>query len=256
MVISLLTPLFLAAGLAVVVPILLHLRPRRKQIVIDFAAMRFLRPALRRTTRRLKMQNLLLLAMRVSVLALLVLAFALPVVRAGGLALLGWSEGTSLVVVLDHSYSMGCRVGQRTRFDQAKQVAAELLAGLREGDDACVVLVSDTATALVDGLTPDRQMLAGKLASAHVSSRTSNLRAGLARALDLLAGSAQPNRQVAVLTDLQLGALEALAARPLDPDAGAGVTWCVVNVGGEEPANAAGALALTPLRTTSPSRNV
>ena len=68
MVVSLLTPLFLAAGAAVVIPILLRLRPRRKQVIIDFAAMRFLRPALERTTHKLRMQNLMLLLMRVSAL--------------------------------------------------------------------------------------------------------------------------------------------------------------------------------------------
>ena len=239
MVVSLLTPLFLAAGLAVVVPILLHLRPRRKQIVIDFAAMRFLRPALRRTTRRLKMQNLLLLAMRVGVLVLLALAFALPVVRSSGLWLLGMDQGTSLVVVLDNSYSMGTRVGQRSRFDQAKQVAATLLAGLAEGDDGSLVLVSDSAETLVDGLTPDRQLLADKLAGARLASRTSDLRPGLTRALALLAESSQPNRQVVVLSDLQRTALDTLGAQAPDADALEGVRLCIVDLGGDDPANAA-----------------
>ena len=239
MVVTLLTPLFLAAGAAVVVPILLHLRPRRKQIIIDFAAMRFLRPALLRTTRKLKMQNLLLLAMRVSMLALLASAFALPVVRSSGLWLLGMDQGTSLVLVLDNSYSMGCRVGQRTRFDLAKDAAGMLLAGLKEGDDGSIVLVSDTAETVVDGLTPDRQLLADKLAGAQVGWRTSDLRAGLVRALELLADSSQPNRQVVLLSDLQRSGLETLAAQALPPEALEGIRLCVVNPGDEDPANAA-----------------
>ena len=251
MVVSLLTPLFLVAGAAIVVPILLHLRPQRKQIIIDFAAMRFLRPAVRRTTRRLKMQNLLLLAMRISVLALLALAFALPVVRSRGLWLLGMDQGTSLVVVLDNSYSMGCREGQRTRFDHAKQVAATLLAGLQEGDDGSLVLVSDSAEVVVAGLSPDRELLAGKLESAKLSWRTSDLRAGVDAALGLLRESAQPNRQVTVLSDLQESALDGLAARALEPEALEGIKLCVVNLGGDEPSNAAVA-DVRPVPTVGP----
>ncbi len=75
---------FVTAGLAIAglaamaVPILIHLLSRQRRRPIQWAAMRFLMEALRKHRRRLQLQQLLLLAVRCLILALLGAALARP----------------------------------------------------------------------------------------------------------------------------------------------------------------------------------
>src|SRR5438270_5627669 len=62
-----------AAG-AASVPVIIHLLNRRRYRVVDWAAMRFLLAAMRKNVRRLRVEQLLLLAVRTLLLALLVAA--------------------------------------------------------------------------------------------------------------------------------------------------------------------------------------
>lgn len=78
----LLAPLGLAALAALIVPLLIHLRRRTEEVPIDFAAMRWLE-ALPRPRRKLQLDELLLLTLRVLLIGLLALLLAGP-------AVLGW----------------------------------------------------------------------------------------------------------------------------------------------------------------------
>jgi Aerotolerance regulator N-terminal len=80
----LLAPLGLAALAALIVPLLIHLRRRTEEVPIDFAAMRWLE-ALPRPRRKLQLDELLLLSLRLLLIALLALLLAGP-------AVLGWED--------------------------------------------------------------------------------------------------------------------------------------------------------------------
>ena len=72
------TPLaaLLAAAGAASVPIVIHLLNRNRYRVVTWAAMRFLLAAQKKNARKLRIEQLLLLAVRVMVVALLLLAMA------------------------------------------------------------------------------------------------------------------------------------------------------------------------------------
>jgi hypothetical protein len=80
----LLAPLGLAALAALVVPLLIHLRRRTEEVPVDFAALRWLDPR-PRPRRKLRFDELLLLALRLLLIALLALLLAQP-------ALSGWED--------------------------------------------------------------------------------------------------------------------------------------------------------------------
>ena len=65
-----------AAVGAVSVPIIIHLLNRRRFKIVTWAAMRFLLAAQKQTVRRMRLEQYLLLATRVLILLLLVLAMA------------------------------------------------------------------------------------------------------------------------------------------------------------------------------------
>lgn len=81
-------PLLLAGLALIFIPILIHLFNRRKAKVIEWGAMRFLAGSMVSRRRRVQIEELILLALRCLLVALLVLAVARPFVPVG--ASLGW----------------------------------------------------------------------------------------------------------------------------------------------------------------------
>lgn len=80
----LLAPLGLAALAALVVPLLIHLRRRTEEVPVDFAALRWLDPR-PKPRRKLRFDELVLLALRMLLVALLALLLAQP-------AVIGWED--------------------------------------------------------------------------------------------------------------------------------------------------------------------
>jgi hypothetical protein len=87
----LLAPIGLAALAALVVPLLIHLRRRTEEVPLDFAALRWLEPR-PRPRRKLQLDELLLLALRLLLVACLALLLARP-------AVLGWEDDGARVIV-------------------------------------------------------------------------------------------------------------------------------------------------------------
>jgi hypothetical protein len=87
----LLAPLGLAALAALIVPLLIHLRRRTEEVPVDFTALRWL-DALPRPRSKLRFDELLLLALRMLLVALLALLLARP-------AVLGWHDDAAPILV-------------------------------------------------------------------------------------------------------------------------------------------------------------
>ncbi|MGH7460398.1 MAG: BatA domain-containing protein, partial [Longimicrobiales bacterium] len=120
---GLLTPIALALGAAIAIPIILHLFQRQQGPRVIFPALRYLRRAEREHARRIKLRQLLLLALRVLAVLLLALAAARPFLRAGGSA----HAPAAVVLVLDNSASSGAVVNERRVLDGLKERAIETL---------------------------------------------------------------------------------------------------------------------------------
>lgn len=206
---SFLRPEFLWALPLVAVPVLIHLLNRRRYRVVEFAAMDFLRRALKRTRRRLLLEDLLLLLLRTLAVLALILALARPGAAPGGLLTGRAARGE--VLVLDASMSMALRQGGSSPFDRAVAEGLRRLARLAaaEGDRAALVRAGprplrlalgdpdEVRAALQEQVAPDpgRADLAGALAVARASA-------------DALAAEVPGEVEVILLTDLQAGTLD------------------------------------------------
>ncbi len=139
---------YLLGGLALLgVPILVHLMMRQKPRRLPFPAFRFLRQQQKINRRRMRLQHLLLMALRMAVLAALCFALAqpkvfLPRAVAGWFGLNGPRPATA-VFVFDVSHSMEYRVGGLSRLDDARQRALEMLHDLPEGSQVAVLDTGD-----------------------------------------------------------------------------------------------------------------
>ena len=102
-----LAPLMLAGLAALAVPIAIHLIGRRRAKIVKFAALDFLLATKRRTARRLRLRERLLLIVRVVACAAVVLALAKPFTsceRKGPQVTRG---PQAAVLVIDDSFASG-----------------------------------------------------------------------------------------------------------------------------------------------------
>src|SRR5438445_1235482 len=113
---SFLAPYMLWGAVAAGVPIALHFFFRSRYRRVPWAAMSFLLTSIEQTSRRLKFQELLLLAVRVLVLVLLALAFARPLLTSGDAS--GPGDPVDAVLLIDTSFSMDARDGGATRLER------------------------------------------------------------------------------------------------------------------------------------------
>ncbi|HEV2292706.1 MAG TPA: BatA domain-containing protein [Tepidisphaeraceae bacterium] len=103
---SLLAPLYIAGLLAVAAPIVFHLIRRMPTGRQTFSSLMFLDPSPPRITKRSRLNNILLLLLRASALALLVFAFARPFFKQRATADVSRTAGKRIALLVDTSASM------------------------------------------------------------------------------------------------------------------------------------------------------
>lgn len=138
---AMITPAMFYAGLAcAAIPIVIHLISRRRFRRVRWAATQFLLEANRQNRRRIRIEELILLALRCLAMLLIGMVLARIFVRPQAFAgLLGSRAGTDYIVLLDDSFSMGLaetgsRAGDQDTgvFDQALTAVERLVGWLRE----------------------------------------------------------------------------------------------------------------------------
>ncbi|MBL8812574.1 MAG: VWA domain-containing protein [Planctomycetaceae bacterium] len=146
---TLLNSIALFATCAIVVPIVVHLRKRRKSTIVDWPAMQFLSKTLASRRRGLTLEEFLLLLLRCLIVLLFVLAMARPVIPAG--QIFRWS-----VVVLSLMAGLASLV---TGFTAAKtrirKTLAFVIAALMM---IAAVSFMNSRTAPFDGWASDRDV--------------------------------------------------------------------------------------------------
>lgn len=195
-------PLFLIGISSAFIPLLIHLLSKRHAKVTDFSSLQFLLPTIRKRMTRFKIKQVLLLITRTLIIILLVLAFSRPTIL-NEWAVAGERMKSSIVIILDNSYSMSYKgVGGRY-FDIAKGQALKILDSLRTGDDAEIILMSDHPEVLFPNLTTDIQQLKLSIINSEVSDKTTSLLPSISRAVEVLAQSSNPLKRIYLISDLK-----------------------------------------------------
>ncbi len=129
------------AGLALAsIPVIIHLLHRRKTTPIEWAAMLFLQPSATSQKQKKIPEHWILLVLRMLLLALVALLLSMPILSAGGLAIIGRGAPADVVVVIDHSISSGMVSGRRTVFARSVRMLGHLIRHLSPDDSLSVVV--------------------------------------------------------------------------------------------------------------------
>jgi hypothetical protein len=194
-------PLFLAAALAAVVPVILHLIGRQRPKHQPFPTLRFLRVSVQQTRRRRQLTDLVLLLLRAALLVLIALGLARPTLTS--LKTLFGSGVSAVAVVLDNSASMGTIDHDRQRFETAVNAAGQILDQLRDGDQVVLFPTCGATFSPQGKLARSQAQVRQMLADTKLTYQRANVAARLLEARRLLAAAAATNKQVFVLSDLQ-----------------------------------------------------
>ena len=151
-------PALAFGALLAVVPLIIHLLNRRRHKPLRWGAMRFVEAAYKRTRRRMQLENLLLLLMRMLAVAALAFAVARPFAGRGALGALTESS-RDMVLLLDASASTGYREDIDTVFDRIVRRAESLVGELNASgtDRVHVLLLADDAR-LIAWPTPEKAL--------------------------------------------------------------------------------------------------
>lgn len=197
-----LNPWMLLGLAGVSLPIIAHLLSRRRHDVIEWAAMQFLNPS-RRTRRRLRLEELLLLLIRIGMIVLTALAASRPWINSGFLT--GYTSGGSrdVVMVIDGSNSMARSDGLTTLHQKAVRRAKGFLDTLRPGDTVAIIDARDQPHAVVESPLQDLQVCRDVLDTLPPPAGATGLRSACERAVGILGRCSSGAREIVVFTDRQ-----------------------------------------------------
>src|SRR3954471_16566153 len=196
------------------VPIIIHLLNRRKFREMRWAAMRFLMAAIRKNSRRIRIEQWLLLAVRTLLILLVVLAMAKPYLESLGALPVLAGRRTHRVLVLDGSLSMAYATSDVTRFEQAKTLAAQLVKDARRGDAISVVLMADPPKVVIGDPSPNHAEVLKEIEEIALPHGGTDLEASFRAIERVLDASTINQKEVVFLTDLQTASWR----RPGDDD--------------------------------------
>jgi len=217
--------LALAGAVVAVIPLLIHLINRRRARRVRWAAMGFLLAANRRSLRRVRLEQWLLLLLRTAILMLFGLAVARPFLPTGmrlGLGDRHWHR----VLLVDNSLSASAGYdsnaelaatdgkpplddprsaidNRQSKRPPAVAAALDLVAAFPANDAVSVISMARPAQRVLAGACFDRRLLRDRLESIPATQRSTDLAGGLAAALEVLRDSpaAAENRAVYVISD-------------------------------------------------------
>lgn len=189
-----LAPWFFAAVAALAVPLYLHLLRRHTSTPKPFSSLMFFEPRTQSSIRHRRLRYLFLLALRLALLALLVLAFADPFINRPAASV---TTNKLLAIVIDNSFSM--RAG--SRLADAKREALSILASRPPAEHAQIFALGSGLEAMSQPVNDPRALQAAISAIQPTDSRGSY--GQLARGLRSFSDSVQGSIELHFFSDMQ-----------------------------------------------------
>jgi hypothetical protein len=192
-------------GLALLaIPPIIHLLNRRRFDVVDWGAMQFLQVS-EVTRRRLMLEEVLLMMLRMGLLGVLVFALAGPFLDVDLPAAFATRPTRDVVLVLDGSASMAAtdEAGGASPDEKAREWVAAFLDELGPQDGVSVLVARDQVIPVVETLSSDRERVRSGLEKITAPTGSANWPEAIKQAFAVLDKSQRARREVILLGDNQ-----------------------------------------------------
>jgi len=188
------------AALGISIPIVLHILNKARPKKVNWAAMELLQKTTQQQSKKIKLEDWLLMVLRCLTFLLVALAMMRLVFVNSSDLFSGASR--ELILVIDSSYSMNH--GQyESRFDLAKKKAMKIVNSLPSGSKISLVTIGDEPEVLIRHRDPSEISLERYFAALEAKPEGFGLEVSLSVLDELLNDSDSANREVIFLTDAQ-----------------------------------------------------
>ena len=188
------------AALGISIPIVLHILNKARPKKVNWAAMELLQKTTQQQSKKIKLEDWLLMVLRC--LAFLLVALAMMRLVFVNSSDLFSGASRELILVIDSSYSMNH--GQyESRFDLAKKKAMKIVNSLPSGSKISLVTIGDEPEVLIRHRDPSEISLERYFAALEAKPEGFGLEVSLSVLDELLNESDSANREVIFLTDAQ-----------------------------------------------------
>lgn len=152
-------PLLLGLLVLVALPIAIHFWSRKNETDVPFAAVDYLLGAAKKHSRRIQMENWIILFFRCVAFGLLAFIFVDPFWQTDQQTTSSENSDPSIhhLIVIDASYSMAAESNGRQRLEEAKQFAKRQVEAAAPGDAFSLIVGGGDGEAVIAGATFDRQ---------------------------------------------------------------------------------------------------
>ena len=195
--------ILLGGAAAFSIPLIIHILNKRKFKVVHWGAMHLLAPIMKKNNKRIQLEQLLLLLMRIAIPILLALCLARPVLTS--MKAFQENEKLSTVFLLDNSFSMQDGTAAESNFTRAKGEVAKAMRDMRKGSDASVVLMGGQAGPLTDEPTTALDNVTKQLAGIAGNADPANVAGSLQQGVSELGRMAHAGREIVIMSDFQAG---------------------------------------------------
>jgi hypothetical protein len=196
---------------AAALPLLIHLWTKRQFRETQWAAMSFLLAAMQKHSRRIRLEQWLLLAIRIAIPVLLAVALANPMQVGSSIWRGGTGQGRSdrghCVLVIDGSFSMDYRAAGVSRFDEARRMASEWIDGNPQGTGYSLLLMGQPTQTIIGDPAFEANDVKQELAALQLTHGSAGLLNTLQTIEQTFADAEKkhgvlPQRRVVFFTDL------------------------------------------------------
>ncbi len=178
-------PLFLWALTAAAIPLMLHMFQRRRTVVTPFPTLRFLKAAQKRSSSRVRFENLLIWLLRTLLVLCIAFAFAQPVLKNAAGGILGRTD-RDIAIILDGSYSMHYEMERAKVWETCKEGAEKMINGLKAGDRVCVYLAAETPVPVIEKPTTEHATVVQAIRALSLTDASAKLEDAVAMAVRTL----------------------------------------------------------------------
>ncbi|MBE2226412.1 MAG: BatA domain-containing protein [Ignavibacteria bacterium] len=201
-----LNPLLLWGLAAVSIPILIHIFNLKRTKKIEFSTLMFLKEIQQSKYKKIKLKQLLILLCRIAFIIFLVMMFAKPF-DSGFLGTPGEKAKSSVLIILDDSFSMQSRDKSGNDFESGKKKVTEIIDALGTNDELFFTTVSGLNAARSTVPYKEFSLIKDTLSQLKTSEVTRDINEVLYYAESILNSASNTHKEIYLVTDGQLSFL-------------------------------------------------